>query len=201
MTRDVVKRAARGAAFVAVSPLLLSFVVRRRLLGADRALQSSSQTLSLVPGLAGQYLRRAFLSIALEGCASTAVVEFGTTFSQHAARLDEHVYVGPNCTLGRVHLERDVLVASGVHIPSGAHSHGTSDTVVPIREQADGRRLVRVGAGSWIGARAVILADVGRNCVVGAGAVVTTAVPDDSVAVGVPARVVRSRARSCVSSF
>jgi virginiamycin A acetyltransferase len=200
VTRDLLKKAARGAALVAVSPCLLSFAVRRRVLGADRALQSSSQALSLVPGLAGQYLRRAFLSVALESCAATAVVEFGTTFSQQAARLDEHVYVGPFCTLGRVHLERDVLVASGVHIPSGAHTHGTSE-VVPIREQEDGRQLVTVGAGSWIGARAVVLADVGRNCVIGAGAVVTTAVPDDSVAVGVPARVVRSRTRSCASSF
>jgi virginiamycin A acetyltransferase len=201
VTRDLLKKTARGAALVAVSPCLLSFAIRRRVLGADRALQSSSQALSLVPGLAGQYLRRAFLSVALESCAATAVVEFGTTFSQQAARLDEHVYVGPFCTLGRVHLERDVLVASGVHIPSGAHTHGTSESVVPIREQEDGRRLVTIGAGSWIGARAVVLADVGRNCVIGAGAVVTAAVPDDSVAVGVPARVVRSRTRSCASSF
>lgn len=201
MMRDALKQAARACALAAVSLCLVSFAVRRRIVGADRALQSTSQLLSLVPGLAGQYLRRAFLSVALEGCASTAVVEFGTTFSQHGARLDERVYVGPGCTLGRVHLERDVLVASGVHIPSGAHTHGTSDTVVPIREQADGRRLVTIGAGSWIGARAVVLADVGRNCVIGAGAVVTAPVPDDSVAVGVPARVVRSRASSCASSF
>jgi acetyltransferase-like isoleucine patch superfamily enzyme len=53
--------------------------------------------------------------------------------------------------------------------------------------------MVRVGSGSWIGSGAVILADVGRNCVVGAGAVVTKALPDDVVAVGVPARVIRVR--------
>jgi acetyltransferase-like isoleucine patch superfamily enzyme len=199
--RTALKDLARVAASIIVAPLVISYELRRRLLGADRALQSTSQTLSLVPGLPGQYLRRAFLSYGLEHCASTAVVEFGTTFSQRAARLDEHVYVGPFCTLGRVHLERDVLVASGVHIPSGAHTHGTLDTVVPIREQHGDRRTVTVGAGSWIGAGAVVLADVGRNCVIGAGAVVTSAVPDDSVAVGVPARVVRSRSQSCASSF
>jgi len=160
--RDVLKALARRAALVLIAPLLVSYELRRRLLGEDRALQSTSQTLSLVPGLAGQYVRRAFLSYGLEHCASTAVVEFGTTFSQSAARLDEHVYVGPFCTLGRVHLERDVLVASGVHIPSGAHTHGTLDTVVPIREQHGDRQLVTVGAGSWIGAGAVILADVGQ---------------------------------------
>src|SRR5947208_2319037 len=85
----------------------------------------------------------------IRGCGDTAVIEFGTTFSQQGARLDERVYVGPFCTLGRVHLEADVLVASGVHIPSGAHTHGTSNVIVPIREQEGMRRLVTVGAGSW----------------------------------------------------
>jgi acetyltransferase-like isoleucine patch superfamily enzyme len=199
--RETLKQLARLAALVFVSPLVLSYELRKRIVGDDRALQSTSQTLSLMPGLPGQYLRRAFLSYGLDHCAATAVVEFGTTFSQRAARLDDHVYIGPFCTLGRVHLERDVLVASGVHIPSGAHTHGTADAIVPIRDQHGDRRLVTVGAGSWIGAGAVILADIGRNCVIGAGAVVTADVPDDSVAVGVPARVVRSRKPSCVSSF
>jgi maltose O-acetyltransferase len=37
------------------------------------------------------------------------------------------------------------------------------------------------------------MADVGRRCVIGAGSVVTQPIPDDSVAVGSPAKVVRQR--------
>jgi acetyltransferase-like isoleucine patch superfamily enzyme len=37
------------------------------------------------------------------------------------------------------------------------------------------------------------MADVGRHCIIGAGSVVTQPIPDYAVAVGVPARVVRSR--------
>ena len=63
----------------------------------------------------------------------------------------------------------------------------------PIRDQAHHRTRVRIGQGAWIGSAAVVMADVGRNSVVGAGAVVTKPLPDDVVAAGVPARVVRTR--------
>jgi virginiamycin A acetyltransferase len=80
-----------------------------------------------------------------------------------------------------------------VHIPSGAATHGIDDMSRPIREQAGTRRVVRIGAGSWIGSAAIVLADIGRNTVIGAGSVVTKAVPDAVIAVGVPAKVIRSR--------
>jgi acetyltransferase-like isoleucine patch superfamily enzyme len=52
---------------------------------------------------------------------------------------------------------------------------------------------VVVRRGAWIGANAVLLpgVEVGRNAVVGAGAVVTRDVPAHSVAAGNPARVIR----------
>jgi virginiamycin A acetyltransferase len=193
---ESLKTLARGLAFVAVSPMLLWFVIKRAMLGPDRALQGSAQALALIPGLPGQYMRRAFLSIAIAQCAATCVVEFGVTFSQSAARLEDNVYVGPYCSLGRVHLERDVLIAGGVHIPSGGDTHATSRTDLAIRDQGGTRGLVRVGQGSWIGNGAIVMADIGRDCVIGAGAVVTTAIPDRSVAVGVPARVIRARSES-----
>jgi acetyltransferase-like isoleucine patch superfamily enzyme len=171
----------------------MSFAVRAALVGKDRAIQSSTQLLSLVPGLTGQYIRRAFLTWTIEACHHTAVVEFGTTFSRAGARLDARVYIGPGCHLGLVHVEKDVLMASGVHVPSGANTHRIDDHVRPIREQGSDERLVRIGAGSWIGAGAIIMADVGANAVVGAGAVVTQPVPHAVVAAGVPARVLRTR--------
>lgn len=190
--RDALKGIAHAMATLAILPLLVSFAIRASFLGRDRALEGSTQMLSLIPGITGQYLRRAFLARTLEGCAPSATVEFGAIFSRVGARLDDRTYVGPRCHLGLVHLEPDVLIAAGVHIPSGAHTHGT-DTAVPIRDQAGTRRLVRIGAGSWIGSNAVILADVGRHTIVGAGAVVTRPLPDGVIAAGVPARVVRQR--------
>jgi acetyltransferase-like isoleucine patch superfamily enzyme len=191
--REALKALARGIATVAVIPALISFWIRRLILGPNRALEASSQALAIVPGLTGEYLRRAFLGRVLARCHWTSAVEFGTIFSQADARIDENVYVGPRCHLGLVHLERDVLLAAGVHIPSGADTHGTAELDRPIREQPGLRTVVRVGQGTWIGSAAIILADVGKHCVIGAGTVVTKPLPDYVVAVGVPARIVRDR--------
>lgn len=192
--RESLKTIARGAAWIAIVPSLASFAVRASVLGRDRALEGSTQFLSLIPGIIGQYLRQAFLSHALAGCAPTATVSFGTIFSKSGARLDDRVYVGPFCSLGLVHIEQDVLIGSGVQITSGAETHGTADTTRPIREQEGRAVLVRIGRGSWIGSGAIVMADVGANSVVGAGAVVTKPVPDAVIAAGVPATVIRSRA-------
>jgi virginiamycin A acetyltransferase len=197
--RSAAKLLLRGAATVAMFPALLSYAIRRRVMGADRALEGSTQALAILPGLLGVYLRSAFLARVLDRFDTTAQVHFGSVLSQSGARLDEHVYVGPNCHLGLVHLERDVLLAAGVHIPSGPHTHGIDRVDIPIREQPGRRTLVRVGEGSWIGSAAVILADVGRHCVVAAGSVVTRPLPDFSVAAGVPARVVRSRTTTALA--
>jgi acetyltransferase-like isoleucine patch superfamily enzyme len=191
--RESLKLLAHGIATVLVTPALISFAVRRTIIGRDRALEGSSQALAVVPGLIGRYLRVAFLTHVLERCDRSAAVEFGTLFSQAGARIGAHVYVGPRCFLGLVDLERDVLLGAGVHVPSGAATHGIAETGRPIRDQEGSATRVRIGEGTWVGSNAVILADVGRHCVVGAGAVVTRPLPDYVVAAGVPARVIRKR--------
>jgi acetyltransferase-like isoleucine patch superfamily enzyme len=191
--RELAKGFARVLAAVVVAPALASFAVRAAVIGRNRALEGSTQALSLVPGMLGQYLRRAFLTRTLAYCDATAIVEFGTVFSQAAARLERNAYVGPRCHLGLVHVEADVMLAAGVHVPSGGATHGTGDIAIPMREQPGRRRVVRIGRGSWIGSGAVVLADVGRDTVVGAGAVVTKPLPDRVVAAGVPARIIRTR--------
>jgi acetyltransferase-like isoleucine patch superfamily enzyme len=192
--RETLKALARAAAFVAVLPALLSYAIRALIMGRDRALEGSTQMLSLVPGILGQYLRRAFLARTLAACHPTATISFGTIFSQVGARIDAYVYVGPGCHLGLVHLERDVLLGSAVHITSGRHTHGTAAVDRPIREQSGVRTLVRVGTGAWIGSASVVMADVGDHTIVGAGAVVTEPLDPFVIAAGVPARVIRRRA-------
>jgi acetyltransferase-like isoleucine patch superfamily enzyme len=191
--KEVVKATVRFVALVAVLPVLVGFWLNALLVGRNRALESASQLLSIVPGLTGQYFRRVFLGRVLARCHHSALVEFGTLFSQCGAVLDENVYVGPRCGLGLVHLEKDVLLAAGVQIPSGGKTHYFDDPAKPIREQGGERTMITVGAGAWVGTGAIVLADVGKGTVVAAGAVVTKPLPDNVIAAGVPAKVIRNR--------
>jgi acetyltransferase-like isoleucine patch superfamily enzyme len=191
--RETLKGLVHALAFLLILPLLLLYWAQAALIGRDRAVEHATEAVALLPGLSGRYLRRAFLARALSHCHRSASIGFGTLVSKAGTRIDENVYVGPRCHLGLVHLERDVLLAAGVHVTSGAQTHGFADPDAPIREQAGVVTRVRIGAGAWIGSAAVVMADVGRDTIVGAGAVVTKPLPDRVIAAGVPARVVRSR--------
>ncbi len=72
-------------------------------------------------------------------------------FSKAGARIGPNVYIGPRCHIGLAHIGRDALLAAGVHVTSGARTHGTDDLSRPIREQDGSATVVRIGAGAWIG--------------------------------------------------
>jgi virginiamycin A acetyltransferase len=92
-----------------------------------------------------------------------------------------------------VTLEDDVLLGSQVSIANGGGQHGIERLDIPIREQPGTWPHITIGRDSWIGDRAVVLANVGEQCVIGAGSVVTRDLADRAIAVGVPAKVVRFR--------
>lgn len=92
---------------------------------------------------------------------------------------------------GGITLEEDVTISNRAmvlsHINVGYPSHPLQK-FYPTKDSP-----VRIKNGSYIGSGAIVLPGVtlGRECVVGAGAVVTKDVPPHAVVVGVPARVVK----------
>lgn len=90
-----------------------------------------------------------------------------------------------------VSIGKNVLTADRVFISD--HSHGFENPNLPIMQQAvTSNGPVKIGDGAWIGENACVIGcSVGNNSVVGANSVVIHDVPPYSVAVGIPARVVR----------
>jgi acetyltransferase-like isoleucine patch superfamily enzyme len=110
------------------------------------------------------------------------------------------VKIGDRCLIGRGsgivgHLSIEIGndVWTGHHVYITDQNHGYDDPDRPISEQTQPERSVTIGDGSWLGHGAVVLpgARIGRNVVIGANSVVTGVIPDYSVAVGAPARVIK----------
>jgi serine acetyltransferase len=108
--------------------------------------------------------------------------------------------IGDRCSIGRAsHLvaHRSVVVGDDVMTGPSCYitdqNHVYADPETPVGQQWPSEDPVEIGAGSWLGAGAVILPGtrLGRNTVVGAGAVVRGDHPDHAVLAGVPAKVVR----------
>jgi acetyltransferase-like isoleucine patch superfamily enzyme len=111
-------------------------------------------------------------------------------------RIGRDSYIGPNSVLfgaAGIDLGDSVLVSPGVVITS--HQHTFSRRDLDIRSQSLAFGPVVIERDVWIGANATILPGVrlSEGAVVGAGAVVRYDVPARTVAVGVPARVIRGR--------
>jgi lipopolysaccharide O-acetyltransferase len=88
-------------------------------------------------------------------------------------------------------IEDDVLIAAWTSVYDADHTLGPDGNAIWYPQRTG---PVRIGRGSWLGERVAVLrgADIGRHCIVGANSVVKGEIPDFSVAVGAPARVVGS---------
>ncbi len=85
------------------------------------------------------------------------------------------------------------IVADWVYVTD--FDHRIEDVTVPIKDQGIVKTPVRIGPDVWIGTKVSVLRGtrVGRGSVLGAHAVVRGDIPEFSIAVGAPARVVRNR--------
>jgi acetyltransferase-like isoleucine patch superfamily enzyme len=149
---------------------------------------------ALAPGMPGDYLRIAFYKLTLRESSLSSRVSFGSFFAHPEARLGPHVYIGPYSIIGKASIGERAQIASGVQVLSGRHQHARDASGKISGADKGAFTPVSIGADAWIGAAAVVMADVGAGSTVGAGSLVSRPVPPGMVAVGNPARVIRSAA-------
>jgi acetyltransferase-like isoleucine patch superfamily enzyme len=117
-----------------------------------------------------------------------------------SVRIDDGTHVQPRCQFSAY--RGAILIGKRVEIaPNCAfypYNHGMA-AGTPIQQQPTySRGGIVIGDDAWLGFGVIVLDGVriGAGAVVGAGSVVTMDVPDNAIAVGVPARVVGSRVSS-----
>lgn len=191
--KALIKTILRLSFMLLTLPFWLGFTLQSLLLGKDQATSSWSQLLSLFPGMFGTFLRAAFYRLVFKETSQDIVVGFGTLFSQHDTLIGKGVYIGPQCNIGKCRIQANCLLGSGVHIMSGKGQHNFSDPDKPLREQGGTFTQVEIGEDSWLGNGALVMANIGKKCVVAAGSVVITDVPDYAIVGGNPAKVIGSR--------
>lgn len=115
--------------------------------------------------------------------------------------MGNNVSVNMNCTFvdcNKIIIGDNVLIASNVQLYTAAHPIELAERYV---QNAETGQLVRhtyalpikIGNGCWLGGGAIVLPGVtiGDGSVIGAGSVVTKDIPENSLAVGNPCRVIR----------
>jgi acetyltransferase-like isoleucine patch superfamily enzyme len=103
-----------------------------------------------------------------------------------------HIFATKKISIGK-----NVLTADKVYISDNLHNYENIDT--PIMNQSIKQiKAVEIGDGTWLGENVCVIgAKIGKNCVIGANSVVTKDIPDYSVAVGIPIKIIK---RYCLVS-
>lgn len=177
-------------ATVLVSPLIVGARLEHRYSSGEAAFSAAAEALSVVPGHLGGYCRWAYYRWTLAGCCRDVSFGFGTKVNHRGTRIDEGVIIGSHCNIGTAWIGHHSLVGSRVCIPSGKHQHVPRGPGENITDAPAVLETVHIGDNVWLGEGAIVMADVGSRCVVAAGSVVFRPVPEGTMAMGNPARVI-----------
>lgn len=170
--------------------LVMPLVLLYRLTRSEDLFTGQGQGLSLIPGKLGSYMRVAYYQMTLKACPANGYIGFGSFFSHSEVELGAGYYIGAYCIIGMAKIGSHATIGSGVHILSGKHQHEYREIGKPIQEQKRMFKTITIGENCWIGSKAVVMEDLGRQNIVGAGSVVTTYYGDYVILGGNPSRVI-----------
>lgn len=165
--------------YLVTGPIALTVWLLDKTNSRQQAFSASAKLLSLIPGLLGRYIRTSFYKLTLDQCHYDLSVDFGSFFSKKDAIIGRRVVIGSYSIIGKATIGSDVMIASRVSVLSGKHQHTGSQEVY---------EKVIIKKNCWIGENAIVMANIGYNCIVSAGSVVSKAMPCESLATGNPAR-------------
>ncbi len=185
------KRAMQIAGWLA-TPLVYPLVWLAKL-SPESGFRTMSELLSLIPFVFGVIIRYQFYRRALRGCGQNVFFSFGTVFYYPEISIGNNVLIGMYNTIHHCDFGDNVMTAEGCRFLSGSKYHHFSRCDIPMTRQGGQLKRIRVGDDVWIGANAVVMEDIAKGAIVGAGAVVTRKVELYCIVAGNPARILNKR--------
>ncbi|MFA6195045.1 MAG: DapH/DapD/GlmU-related protein [Sulfurimonas sp.] len=146
----------------------------------------------------GKYVTIGDNFLALSNLRIEAIDTYGKDVFVPNIIIGHNVKIGENCHIGcinRIHLGNNVLIASNVYITD--HFHGNIDAlslnIPPAERKVISKGSVIIEDNVWIGEGVAIMPNIrlGKNSIIGANAVVTKDIPENCVAGGIPAKVIK----------
>lgn len=142
----------------------------------------------------GLYVRRYLASHMIDNCGKNVNIERNAKFNRNISIGDNSGIGSKSSVAPYTKIGDNVMMGPEVIMYSRNHNIDRID--IPMCEQGFQKaKPITIGNDVWIGRRVIILPGVtiGDGCVIGAGAVVAKDIPSYSIAVGNPARVIKSR--------
>ncbi|PIP86566.1 hypothetical protein COV42_03050 [Candidatus Campbellbacteria bacterium CG11_big_fil_rev_8_21_14_0_20_44_21] len=172
---------------ISLKDLILKYTLRDFLLGI----------LNRTPASIGVFLRMVFYKFFLKKCGKGLIIRDWVTI-----KFPERVVIGNHVGIseytlidgdGGIEIGEYTRIASHVSVVSFGHNYERKDELIKL--QGKRRKGIKIGRDVWIGAGVRILdgVEIGDGAIVGAGSVVKRNIPSFSVAVGVPAKVIKER--------
>ena len=110
--------------------------------------------------------------------------------------IEDKANLGFNCEIfsaSRVRIGKSILMAAYTYLVGGDHLYDRVD--IPVLEQGRTARGIDVDDNVWLGTHVVVTdgSRIGRDAIIGAGAVVVGEIPEFAIATGIPAKMLRDR--------
>lgn len=158
--------------------------------------------ISVIPFRPGNIIRQIYFKLKLRrNMGQNVQINNKVSFpSPDLLKIHDNVSIMSNVLLGygvggKIILKEGALVGHDVTFINNMHEYNNKNKPVQNQGYKMPHEDIEIGKNTWIGTRAIIMPGVkiGDYSIIGAGAVVTKSIPANSVAVGVPARVIKKR--------
>ena len=177
---------------IAISPLIVLSWLEKTLTNNEGCFLFGAHFCALIPGPVGKLTRSSYYFFTIEKFNPNCGLGFGSFIYKRGTRIGSNLQTASYVTIGLADIADDVSIANRASVISGVHEHGSSQNT---EEKDYGKTVterVKIGEKCWLGEGSLVGASVGANSIVGVGAAVISPIPEQAMAMGNPARAIKS---------